>query len=202
MLVSVQLLDALLSSNNSDAATSSSERVHTSTTGSEACTTGSHSSGQGHEAGVHSLQLHLQAQQLQAITAVTLFQIWSWVGSCTLKLSAMRRANPCWLANALHACKQLNDLGLQLPMTSLLQRTAIPKRVPSVVFQPYAEAHLYGRLLPGCCHLGCTNMDGSSEAALETLLCSRCRRARYCSLECERSAWVNEDHKDLCGKQL
>lgn len=69
-----------------------------------------------------------------------------------------------------------------------------------LVWEQYALKHFNGRLLPGCCHLGCTNLDGVSEAALKTLLCSGCRRARYCSTECQRAAWIEGGHSILCGK--
>lgn len=64
----------------------------------------------------------------------------------------------------------------------------------------YALEHLHGRLLPGCCHLGCTNLSGVSEAALLTLLCSGCKRARYCSVECQRAAWIEGGHRDICRR--
>lgn len=62
----------------------------------------------------------------------------------------------------------------------------------------YAISHFHGRLLPGCCFLGCTNLDGVSEAALKTKLCGGCRRVRYCSVECQKAAWVNGGHRKLC----
>lgn len=55
-----------------------------------------------------------------------------------------------------------------------------------------------GRMLSGCCHLGCTNFGGCSEAALPTLLCSGCRRVRYCSVQCQRDAWVAGGHASTC----
>ena len=32
-----------------------------------------------------------------------------------------------------------------------------------------------------CCHMGCTNLAGGSEAELPTKRCSGCRVARFCS---------------------
>lgn len=51
------------------------------------------------------------------------------------------------------------------------------------------ELHYNGRLLPGCCSLACQTYAGPSEEALKTLLCSGCRRARYCCIKCQKDAW-------------
>lgn len=65
----------------------------------------------------------------------------------------------------------------------------------------YALQRFSGRLLPGCCHLACSNFEGPSEASLPTKLCGGCRRARYCSLECQRAAWVKGGHSRVCFKK-
>lgn len=67
-------------------------------------------------------------------------------------------------------------------------------------WERFAFQHLVGRVLPGCSNWGCKNMDGFSEAALQTKVCSGCRRARYCSKECQQQAWGEEEHKEVCGK--
>lgn len=54
-------------------------------------------------------------------------------------------------------------------------------------------------MLPGCSSFECVNLSGSCEAALPTLLCTGCRRVRYCSLGCQREAWVN-GHREVCNK--
>lgn len=64
----------------------------------------------------------------------------------------------------------------------------------------FSLEHFEGRLLPGCCYLSCTNLSGVSEASLLTQLCSGCRRARYCSIECQRGAWLHEGHGRVCCK--
>lgn len=77
-----------------------------------------------------------------------------------------------------------------------------PARAQSEVgphWERYALEHFGGRLLPGCCHLGCTNLGSSTEAALPTLLCSGCRRARYCSVKCQHGAWLQGGHGAVCG---
>lgn len=66
----------------------------------------------------------------------------------------------------------------------------------------FAMRHLDGPPLPGCCNCECTNLDGFSEAALPTRLCSGCRRARYCSDECQRAAWVLGEHRFVCNQPL
>lgn len=67
-------------------------------------------------------------------------------------------------------------------------------------WENFAFTHVRGRVLPGCSHWGCTNLDGFSEAALPALLCSGCRRARYCSRECQTAAWMDGGHMEVCHK--
>ncbi|MEW5302117.1 MAG: hypothetical protein WDW36_004927 [Sanguina aurantia] len=55
-----------------------------------------------------------------------------------------------------------------------------------------------GRLMSGCCNPSCESLEGTSEAALKTWPCKGCRRARYCSTECQRLAWVEGGHRDVC----
>lgn len=64
----------------------------------------------------------------------------------------------------------------------------------------FARSYLNGRLSPGCCHLGCTNLAGISEAALPTQLCGGCKQVRYCSTKCQREAWVGGGHRQVCGR--
>lgn len=67
-----------------------------------------------------------------------------------------------------------------------------------VRLERFAIQHLDVKVLPGCGFWGCLNMTGISEAAIPTQLCSGCRRARYCSVKCQRAAWVTEGHRDVC----
>lgn len=71
----------------------------------------------------------------------------------------------------------------------------------SILLERYALTHFHGRLLPGCCNLGCVNLSGVSEAALETKLCGGCKRARYCSVSCQKAAWLAGGHSTVCGMQ-
>ena len=50
----------------------------------------------------------------------------------------------------------------------------------------------------GCSNLGCTNMEGLSEAALARHKCKRCSLVYYCSRECQAAHWP--DHKGLCNR--
>lgn len=63
----------------------------------------------------------------------------------------------------------------------------------------YAMTYFNGRLMPGCCYLGCTNLCGVNEKALPTMLCGGCREERYCSVKCQKSAWVHSGHFTVCG---
>ncbi|MEW5318047.1 MAG: hypothetical protein WDW38_009300 [Sanguina aurantia] len=72
------------------------------------------------------------------------------------------------------------------------------RRVQGTAWEQLAWKGFDGRLLPGCCHLGCTNMAGASEATLPTRVCSGCRQARYCSVECQRAAWLGGGHAAAC----
>lgn len=42
----------------------------------------------------------------------------------------------------------------------------------SILFERYAVEHFNGRLVSGCCHLGCFILGRVSESALQTQLCS------------------------------
>lgn len=90
---------------------------------------------------------------------------------------------------------------LSLPLRSELWGTCVTGvKQEAIMWDEYALKHFHGRLLPGCSYLGCTNMSGTSEEALETLLCSGCKRTRYCGVMCQRAAWVMGGHSVVCGK--
>lgn len=71
-------------------------------------------------------------------------------------------------------------------------------RAVSVAWESHAVKHFHGRLLPGCSSFHCRQLAGVSEEALPTKLCSGCRRARYCSVECQREAWLAGGHASVC----
>lgn len=109
-----------------------------------------------------------------------------------------------WLRVTLAALGKLSE-GLTPLLVTLV---CGPPRLPAATantfradtsVELYAVLHFHGRLTPGCCYSRCTNMSGASEAALKTLLCSGCRWARYCSVGCQRAAWVEEGHSKVCN---
>lgn len=67
-------------------------------------------------------------------------------------------------------------------------------------WERFSLSNLTGLAFPGCHHSGCRTLGHHSEAALPTLLCGGCRRARYCSVPCQRAAWISEDHAMLCAE--
>lgn len=64
-------------------------------------------------------------------------------------------------------------------------------------WEAYTLSCVHGRVLPGCSYWDCINLHGFSEAGLTTLLCSGCRRVRYCCQACQRAAWV-QGHREYC----
>jgi hypothetical protein len=55
----------------------------------------------------------------------------------------------------------------------------------------------------GCWNPGCINMSGVCEASLCTTMCGRCRRARYCSLECQKEDLRrHQESKNLGGCRM
>lgn len=110
----------------------------------------------------------------------------------------------------LAACRKIENVGLQEVLTSVLldeSTCSAPMSQSEVcsIFERYAMTHFHGKLLPGCCCMGCTDLQEVSEA-LKTLLCSGCRGARYWCLS--TAAWSARGlcgwkggHSGECGKQ-
>lgn len=67
-------------------------------------------------------------------------------------------------------------------------------------WERYSYANLTGLTFPGCHNFGCSSFSQFSEAAVPTLLCSGCRRARYCSTACQRAAWLHWGHSVVCAE--
>lgn len=140
-------------------------------------------------------------KQLLAITTLTVLQIYLSRWEC--EVATPNDATPPWLAEVRQAIGSLQDQDMRALGTTLLSDLSSAPRTQSEVgllWEKYAVEHLHGRLVPGCCNLGCNNLDGFSEAALGTNLCSGCRRARYCCVECQKAAWVEGGHRDVCGE--
>lgn len=141
--------------------------------------------------------------QLHAISLVTLVQLCQWKLEFEGRPSASQNDHPKWLASIQDSCRHLPNQDLKILVTSLLDSMscANPKSSQeiNVMWEKHAMTHFNGRMLPGCCHLGCNNFEGVSEAALKTQLCSGCRKARYCSVGCQRAAWREGGHSTVCG---
>lgn len=66
------------------------------------------------------------------------------------------------------------------------------------IWERFAKGILPGCMLPGCSSFDCSSTVGLAERHLQTKLCSGCRRARYCSVECQRAAWT-AGHRHVCA---
>lgn len=111
--------------------------------------------------------------------------------------------HPEWLQELVGGLGHLSQ-GLTKVSSPILQGSPYPDKTPTshmhFVWEQYGVTHFNGRLVPGCCNLDCTNLGGVSEAALKTQLCTGCKRARYCSVGCQRAAWAEGGHSTMCGK--
>ncbi|MEW5302866.1 MAG: hypothetical protein WDW36_005607 [Sanguina aurantia] len=142
---------------------------------SPAAAVGRRAAGSGASAGAglsppsHQSRLH----QLQAIQVAGIVQLCHWqLGHGRAAEGGTRgRAAPAWLTELRGTLKVV--VGRELcELVDLLLSAALV--VPSdeaqlgvdVALERYAQVHFHGRLLPGCCHLGCANMAGVCEAAL------------------------------------
>lgn len=138
-----------------------------------------------------------------------------WVSNVRVRIREERRKAGRWAISTSHIassdCK--DDLVVQdaelASIATHLSLSAQPAdwgtresafKHEATVWDAFALRHFHGRLLPGCCYLRCTNMGGASEAALDTLLCSGCKHVRYCSVMCQREAWVLGGHAEVCGR--
>lgn len=136
-----------------------------------------------------------QLHQLQSVLLMGMVQI------CHERLLHARQPQPRWYKALLLSLGALSSnltevMTVLLPNAKILMNITEPRS--QRVWEWYAVSHFHGRLVPGCCYLGCTNLSGVSEAGLKTQLCSGCGRTRYCSVECQKAAWLHGDHKILC----
>lgn len=136
--------------------------------------------------------------QLQATLCLSLVQVFRW----RVVPTASYYNDVRWLPAAVQTFQKLPTQDLTDLMISAVRTVfpALTHKEINTLWERYAVAHLHGRLTLGCCHLGCTNLTGASEAVLPTLTCSRCKLARYCSVECQRAAWKEGGHSTVCGK--
>lgn len=146
--------------------------------------------------------------QLQAMVVMVL----TWLGNHLRKVMSVVDGGVGWSVRELlgwmfklekqhdfelaHVARQLS-----LPIRpEHWQSSALEYYLEGTEWGKYAVQRFHGRLLPSCSYLRCTNMNGTSEASLVTLLCSGCRRTRYCSVDCQRAAWKEGGHSDVCGR--
>lgn len=108
----------------------------------------------------------------------------------TLSLPSNACTKGAGILNVLHGCGGFINIEGDTTFTDT------PKMLASL-WERWVCADLRGRVLPGCCYWGCTNMSGFSEAVLSTRLCSGCKRVRYCCEGCQKGAWL-EGHKEEC----
>lgn len=150
-------------------------------------------------------------QQLRAMIVMVL----TWLGSCLRRVMLAQDGYAVassdtgklldWLPQLEVHDPELTELALQLALPTDPHHwgtCAVEFRHECALWDEYACKHLHGRLLPGCSYLRCTEIGGTSEASLPTLLCSGCRRTRYCSVRCQKAAWVQGGHSDVCGRGM
>lgn len=151
-----------------------------------------------------AIQHRSHLQQLQVVLLLSLVQMWMWVQGSEVMRKKLQRHRPGWFDTLMQHGQHVDDPDLTT-VISLLGPGQSPspssRQAVCMAFERYSLSHLQGRLLPGCCHPGCTNLSGGSEVAIKTLLCSGCRRSRYCSLGCQKVAWLAGGHSSVCGKQ-
>lgn len=139
---------------------------------------------------------------LLAITGVTLVQVYLWRRSWKGVGDSFWLEG--WIDKVPAACNTLISIDIKNMLTRMINDTIAPSNLNpqshvDAVWGEYVQSHCHGRWSPGCCYLDCTNLGGVSEAALETKLCGGCRRARYCSVACQKAAWSKGGHSMVCG---
>lgn len=146
-------------------------------------------------------------QQLKAVLVLGLVRI----TNLQLRLTEQERpgsARGCDAAGEFLRELTQQDPGMASVATGLLlqpsqagkwRTEAAAAKLEARYWEGYAGTHLSGRVSPGCCHFGCTNLAGVSDASLPTQLCGGCRRVRYCSAACQREAWAAGGHGMVCG---
>lgn len=153
--------------------------------------------------GLEPVTVQRQQLQLQSILLSSVVQFCEWRVWPVQSLGSQHNSTMAWLASVVPDHNSLS-CGLAELCKHLLGTQVLSLPDPYVEvgkgFGLHAIKHFHGRLFPGCCHQGCCNLTGASEAALPTLLCGGCRMTRYCSVECQKEAWLHGGHRFLCGK--
>lgn len=154
----------------------------------------------------------LRKCSVQADPAQSQVQTAQQAETAQLLLTVFRHMSRGLIQNTLHILKA--RISLALVMVEMLSHAHLPQAIRLAVrtatftvpclYDKTEWLHnllpsMHGRVLSGCCFLHCGNLEGASEAALKTSLCSGCRCSRYCSVECQKADW-DGDHKLVCGK--
>lgn len=142
-------------------------------------------------------------QKLQALLALTLVEMYHWRKGITQTPSADESEEvQSWWAVVCGIFEDASSPDFCNLGTLLLGKSSLsvssPQAEINVAWERYAMTCFHGRLLPGCCYWRCQNLEEVTEAALRTQLCSGCRKARYCSKDCQKAAWLEGGHSKVC----
>lgn len=111
-----------------------------------------------------------------------------------------------WLDSKLNSFGDMQEIKCVIkPLLSgvLFDDDSSVKRVPCMQQQALYWSNFYADLgmcppVRKCGNFACDNKSGCSESALPSLLCSGCQKVRYCSVKCQKYAWINCGHKEKC----
>lgn len=137
--------------------------------------------------------------------AVLVYQLQTILLTCLTTLCHMHiEAGPddprVWLAPVSQGIGKLKSRLAEVGTLLLSERvfsTGAAETYVSICMERFGVVAFSGRLLPGCCNIGCRNLEGLSEAALPTWLCGSCKRSRYCSQDCQKMAF-GRGHSNFC----
>lgn len=154
--------------------------------------------------GTHTFLHNPEVHQLQVVLLSTLIQSCGWLTECKGKVWTEHEHDE-WLIQMLNRISPLKNLEIQAVAMTLMSESSHSdpegESGSRVIWERNAIAQFHGRLLPGCCYLGCINLSGVSESKLATQICSGCKQARYCSVVCQRRAWKDGGHSLVCDRQ-
>lgn len=148
---------------------------------------------------------HTLMHQLQAIQVSTLIQVCHWRLVDDRKHQLRQSlTTPGWLQSEQADMKVAVGRDMAALISTLLDIDIMispaAQLVVNATWERYAITHFDGKLTPGCGCMGCTNLGGVSEAAVCTRLCSGCRKTRYCSVQCQKVAWLWGGHSLVCRR--
>lgn len=135
--------------------------------------------------------------QLQALLCLTLTQLCRW----GLESPGAPGKIYC-VEKVLHMVQELPFQSLRELVAPVMREASLEVQQADVnaKWEAYRFKHFGGRLLPGCCNLACTSLEGFSEVGMDTQLCGGCKQARYCCRACQMFAWREGGHKTVCRK--